>query len=97
MAPPEFTSHNIRLDDGTFTKPDYPVSMEFTPGLYLPAECWRPCFLETRTGIRLADLGCLEGGYAVEFARMGFQVLGMDVRESNITTCNYREVENRTG
>lgn len=38
---------------------------------------------------RLADLGCLEGGFAVEFARMGFQVLGVEVREANIAACNY--------
>jgi len=39
--------------------------------------------------VRLADLGCLEGGYAVEFARMGLQVLGMEVREANIAACSY--------
>ena len=38
---------------------------------------------------RIADLGCLEGGYAVEFARLGFQSLGLDVRESNIDACRY--------
>jgi precorrin-6B methylase 2 len=38
---------------------------------------------------RLADLGCLEGGFAVEFARMGFQVLGIEVRAANIAACNY--------
>jgi hypothetical protein len=40
-------------------------------------------------GYRLADLGCLEGGYAVEFARMGFQVVGIEVREANIAACRY--------
>ncbi|MEE3717787.1 methyltransferase domain-containing protein [Tumidithrix elongata RA019] len=39
--------------------------------------------------LRLADLGCLEGGFAVEFARMGFQVLGIDVRDTNIKACDY--------
>jgi len=42
-----------------------------------------------RTNIRLADLGCLEGGYAVEFARMGFQVVGVEVRDSNLVACEY--------
>jgi cyclopropane fatty-acyl-phospholipid synthase-like methyltransferase len=42
-----------------------------------------------KKGVRLADLGCLEGGYAVEFARIGFQVLGVEVRESNMVACNY--------
>ena len=39
--------------------------------------------------LRIADLGCLEGGYAVEFARLGFQTLGLDVREANIDACRY--------
>ncbi len=29
------------------------------------------------------------GGYTVEFARLGFQALGVDVRESNIEACRY--------
>jgi SAM-dependent methyltransferase len=47
-----------------------------------------------KTKLRIADIGCLEGGYAVEFARMGFQVLGIEVRELNIAACNY--VKSRT-
>ena len=47
-----------------------------------------------KTPYRIADLGCLEGGYSVEFARLGFQVLGLDVRESNIAACEY--VKSRT-
>ena len=31
----------------------------------------------------------MEGGYAVEFARMGFQVLGIEVHDANIAACNY--------
>ena len=39
--------------------------------------------------LRIADLGCLEGGYTVEFARLGFQSFGIDVREANIEACRY--------
>ena len=31
----------------------------------------------------------MEGGYSVEFARLGFQTLGVDVRESNFEACRY--------
>ena len=48
-----------------------------------------PCAEGDRSEIRIADLGCLEGGFAVEFARMGFQVVGIEVRENNIAACNY--------
>jgi len=40
-------------------------------------------------GKRIADLGCLEGGYTVEFARMGFEALGIEVRRSNFAACEY--------
>ena len=42
----------------------------------------------------IAGLLCLECGYSVGFARLGFQVLGVDVRASNIDACEY--VKSRT-
>lgn len=39
--------------------------------------------------VTLADIGCLEGGFSVEFARMGLDVTGLEVRESNMSACNY--------
>jgi hypothetical protein len=44
-----------------------------------------------RDHLKLADLGCLEGGYTVEFARLGFQSLGIDVRPLNIEACRYAQ------
>jgi len=38
-------------------------------------------------GKRVVDLGCLEGGYSVEFARMGMDTLGIEVRRSNFENC----------
>jgi hypothetical protein len=85
----EFTAHNIRLDDGTFTKPEIGYSMEFYPWFVSARRVMDTVFPGDKQGLRLVDLGCLEGGYAVEFARMGFRVLGMDVREANIAACQY--------
>lgn len=42
---------------------------------------------EDRSKIRLVDLACLEGGCSVEFTRMGFDVLGIEFRESNFIAC----------
>lgn len=50
---------------------------------------------EERRKLRVVDLGCLEGGYAVEFAKLGFDTLGIDAREENIQKCNY--VKKRSG
>jgi SAM-dependent methyltransferase len=85
----EFSSHNIRLDDGTFTKPELAESMERHPWFLSARRVLETVFPGSKSHLRIADLGCLEGGYSVEFARMGFQTLGLDVRESNIARCRY--------
>jgi SAM-dependent methyltransferase len=85
----EFTSHNIRLDDGSLTKPDAAHSMEAYPWFISAQRIIETVFLGNKTHLRLADLGCLEGGYAVEFARMGFQLTGVEVHKANMAACNY--------
>jgi hypothetical protein len=92
--PVSFTAHNIRLDDGTFTKPEAGVSVEDTPWFQSARGMLGAVFPGDKSRLRLADLGCLEGGFSVGFARMGFQVLGMEVRESNFAACRY--VKERT-
>jgi len=84
-----FTSHNIRLDDGTYTKPDTGFSMDVHPWFLAAKRLLDATFPGSKENLRIADLGCLEGGYTVEFARLGFQALGLDVRESNIEACRY--------
>lgn len=90
-----FTSHNIRLDDGTYTKPDAGPSMDMHPWFLAAKRALDAAFCGDKSGIRIADLGCLEGGYTVEFARLGYSAVGIDVRESNIEACRY--VHERTG
>ncbi len=85
----EFTAHNIRLDDGTFTKPEIGFSMETDPRFVSARRVLETVFPGDKSQIRIADLGCLEGGYTVEFARMGFQALGLEVRDANIAACRY--------
>jgi SAM-dependent methyltransferase len=85
----EFTAHNIRLDDGTLTIPDAACSMEAYPRFLSARRILETVFPGSKDRLRLADIGCLEGGFAVEFARMGFQVLGIEVREDNIAACNF--------
>ncbi|HEY7291245.1 MAG TPA: methyltransferase domain-containing protein [Vicinamibacterales bacterium] len=89
-----FTAHNIRLDDGTMTKPD-------AGGLLADGSWCRSVKRLLRTlypgglqGKRIVDLGCLEGGYTVEFARMGMDAVGLEVRPNNFANCRY--VKERT-
>ena len=85
----QFTAHNIRLDDGTFTKPESTRSMVDDPRFKSARGILETIFPGDKSQFRLADVGCLEGGYSVEFARMGFRVLGIEVRELNMAACNY--------
>ena len=85
-----FTAHNIRLDDGSLTRPDSDFGgMDEYPWLKAARRLFETVFPGDKSQYRLVDLGCLEGGYAVEFARMGFNVLGIEVRDANIAACNY--------
>ena len=86
-----FTAHNIRLDDGTYTKPSGEISISTgdNPTFKSAKRILDMTFPGPKSGLRIADLGCLEGGYTVEFARLGFQSLGLDVREANIEACQY--------
>ena len=85
----EFTAHNIRLDDGTYTKPEVGFGMDAYPVFLSAKGLLTSLFPGDKSRYRLADLGCLEGGYAVEFARLGFQVLGLEVRDANFAACRH--------
>lgn len=85
---PTFTAHNIRLDDGSFTKPDA-APMDELPWFLAARRLLTTVFPTDRGSVRIADLGCLEGGYSVEFARLGFSVTGLEVRESNFAACEF--------
>src|ERR1700733_15234228 len=86
---PRFHAPNIRLDEGTLTKRYAGETIDRHPWFLaakriLDATCQGP-----RNKIRLLDLGCLEGGYSVEFARLGYRTVGLDVRDAKLTTCRY--------
>ena len=85
----DFTAHNIRLDDGISTKPGSGPLMDAHPWFLAAKRVLETVFPGDKSRFRIADLGCLEGGYSVEFARMGFQVLGLEVRDSNMAACRY--------
>jgi hypothetical protein len=82
-----FTAFNIRLDNGYETIADTPL---FNEGSLWTSvrRCLNVLFSQGVTGLRIAGLGCLEGGYAVEFVRMGVrEVVGIEVREENFANC----------
>ena len=89
MTVPPFTAHNIRLDDGRRTIPDAPLLTEEWAGFHSLRRVLDLVFPAGKENHRIADLGCLEGGYSVGFARMGFEAVGIEVRDANFQCCTY--------
>jgi SAM-dependent methyltransferase len=84
---PGFTAHNIRFPDGTVTMPGHPRLLADEPWCAGAKRVLSLVYGGDPRGRRVADLGCLEGGYALEFARMGMHALGVEVRASNFANC----------
>jgi len=84
-----FTAHNVRLDDGTLTKPDTGWTIDQHPVFLVVQRLLRLLFPLGVAGRSIVDLGCLEGGFALEFARLGMISTGIEVRDSNMQNCRY--------
>jgi len=89
----KFNHHNLQMPNGEFT-----ISKD--QQLFGESKVWRSIdktirrFYQPQNGKTLAtsravDLGCYEGGFSVELARMGFDTLGIEARETNLEFCNY--------
>lgn len=83
----QFTAHNVRLDDGSLTMPAQAVTMDGYPIFKSAKRALNLAFGGELDGRSIVDLGCLEGGYTTEFARLGMNSLGIEVRQSNFENC----------
>ena len=93
LQTPQFTAHNIELPDGRQTIPNFGLIAEggvCQATLRTLQTVFRP---EQVGATSVVDLGCLEGGYTVAFARAGFQATGIEVRDLNMAACRYVERE----
>jgi SAM-dependent methyltransferase len=84
-----FTAHNIRLNDGTETFPAAGCLLEELGRFQAAKRMLNLVFPKGLSGKRIADLGCLEGGYTTGFARLGMDAIGIEVRDSNFENCLY--------
>lgn len=84
-----FTAHSIRLDNGKLTMPwKTPLAeTQFCQAIFRTLNRQFPPAI--RHQVRVADLGALEGGFAVEAARHGYQVVGFEARDNNFENCRF--------
>lgn len=86
---PVFLVQNIRLDNGEFTKPEHGSLLEDDDRCRAALRIVKTIFPAGARGRSIVDLGCLEGGYSVAFARLGMDTVGLEVRKSNFENCLY--------
>ena len=86
---PTFIAHNIRLDDGRTTMPELPWTLDQSSVVHATGRLLDLAFPAGRAGRSIVDVGCLEGGHTVEFARTGMIATGLEVRDSNLANCRY--------
>lgn len=80
-----WTDHNIRLNDDVYTMDPSVVSDKLLRILQIVSDMARKPVSE----LRILDLACLEGGYAIEFARHGARAVAIEGREANIEKARF--------
>ena len=87
LARQEWTAHNIRLTNKISTRPGEPDFLATDMRLRAISRTLDFCYDKQLEGLRVADLGCLEGGFSLALAQRGAEVLGIEVRERNVEKC----------
>ncbi len=83
-----WTAHNIRLPNELWTlrAEDEPMSrIRSRRYLQIVSDLLRRPIAE----LRVLDLGCLEGGFSIEFGLWGAEVVGIDGRKANIAKAEF--------
>lgn len=84
-----WTAHNIRLSERVWTLPGHVDFLSHPRVQQSVAAVTHMLGRKDLTGVRVADLACLEGGLSLAFAQAGAEVLGVEGRASHISRCNF--------
>lgn len=91
LAARPWTAHNVVLNAEVSTLPgaiDFVEENGIVRAVRRTVESFLGADLR---GVRIADLGCLEGGFSLAFARRGAEVLGIEARPENVEKCRLLE------
>jgi SAM-dependent methyltransferase len=87
LAAQRWTAHNVRLTPEIVTIPGAP-ELSATNLHWKAIERFLKALYRGRLeGLRAADLGCNEGGFALALAQQGAEVVGVEARADNIAKC----------
>jgi Methyltransferase domain len=84
LAMQAWTSHNIRLAPDLTTLPGAPDFLKTDARLTSILRTLSLLYQRRLAELRAADLGCLEGGFALALAQHGMEVLGVEARQTNL-------------
>src|ERR1043166_908766 len=82
-----WTAHNVRLQDDVYTIAPKIVGDEVK--LRRIVQCVFDLTGGSVEGLRILDLACLEGMYAIEFARHKAHAVGIEGREANVEKARF--------
>src|SRR5262245_40348103 len=81
----EWTGHNFHIAEGIYTVEKHQGDPKLRRVVQVVSDlAGRPL-----DQLRVLDLGCLEGQYAIEFARHGARVVAMDGRDVNLAKARF--------
>ncbi len=81
-------THNIRLTKHVWTLPGAPDFLTTDFRLKAILRALQLFYGDKLTGLRVADLGCLEGAFALAIAKRGAEVIGFEARDQNLEKAN---------
>lgn len=84
MSSQSWSSHNLRFNEEVAAMPGKPDFLETDLRLTSVEGMLRLVFGERLEGLRIADLGALEGGYSLAAARRGARVVAVEARHGNV-------------
>jgi SAM-dependent methyltransferase len=88
LAGQQWTTHNIRLNAECTTMPGQPDFIETDLRLHAIVRVLDVLFGANLGGLRIADLGCCEGGFSLALAQRGADVVGIEARHLNLEKAN---------
>ncbi len=87
LSTQRWTAHNLELAPDVWTLPGQPGFIETNLHLQSILRLLSILFPAGIASLRVADLGCLEGGFSLGLARRGAIVLGLEARPENLEKC----------